>query len=151
MERSGSIIDRTTHGAVLMEVIVALALLAGASGVILGAMSSCARGLETMKIEAHAADLAVTTLSQVQMGLLAPSDDEPVRFAAPLEDFTWQVTAQRLETPGDEPPVELVQVIIRYQPPGGRTRYACRLAQRMDVRPQQLGALASSARLGSMQ
>src|SRR5687767_5719919 len=52
-------------GAVLLEVLLALALFCGAAGVIMGSLTSSVRAVDRLRLEAQAADLAVTTLSEI--------------------------------------------------------------------------------------
>lgn len=79
-------------GAILLEVVLALAIFAAAAGVIMGAVSSSYRALNRMKLENQAADLAATVMSEVQMGVIDAVAAGPNEFEdASLANWRWQV------------------------------------------------------------
>jgi len=123
---------RRRRAAVLMEVVLALVLFFGGSLIVLAGLNSSLRLAQRTKLEAEAADLAVTLLSEIQMGLLAPSDDGPNAFEddEDLADWTWEIYTETVEE--DDPLLELpeflrVEIIISHTPSG----YAHRLVQWM--------------------
>ncbi len=117
------------HGAVLLEVILSLSLLVAASSVILGGLNNCARQLEDIRLEGTGADLAISLMSQIEMGLLDPADEGPVSYESPLEQWSWQVVTQSLDPSTDEPPLKQVEVIVRYTPEAPGRAYTYRLVQ----------------------
>lgn len=97
------------RGAILLEVVLALALLVMTSAVILGSMSAAMRSAGRLRLRAQAADLAVTLASELHMGLLAPADTELTPYARPgLAGWSWQVAAEPLEGA----PAELRRVLL---------------------------------------
>jgi len=100
----------------LLEVVVALALFFGVAVVLLGGLTTCVRGVQQLRMTAQASDLAVTALSEVQMGLRAVADDGPTPYEEPLQDWSWQVTVTPLMMTATTTPVldlSRVEVTIR--------------------------------------
>jgi hypothetical protein len=62
---------------VLLEVVIALALFFGAAVVVLVGLHSSVVAARKLRLEARGADLAVTLLSELQMGQLAVEDAGP--------------------------------------------------------------------------
>ena len=105
------------RGIILMEVVLAMALLVLASGVIVGSMTACTRAAARVKLRAHAADLAVTLASEVQMGLLKPAQASPTAFSeAGFTDWTWEMRI--LTSDSFDAPLERVELTVRHTPTG---------------------------------
>ncbi|MCX5677229.1 MAG: hypothetical protein NTX87_19765, partial [Planctomycetota bacterium] len=94
----------------LLEVVLALALFFGVAVAILGGLSVCMRSVTQVREDAYAADLAVTVLSEVQMGVLEAADAGPTPFEDPFADWTWQTAVATLET--TVPGLEMTQIEI---------------------------------------
>jgi len=120
-------------GAVLLEVVLALALFVMAAAIVLGGVGRSVDAAIRLQRQARAADLAVTLLSRIQMGQVDPVSDGPNAYAdqpnddweEELEDWTWQVVAT--EPAGldpDAPPLKTVEVIITHVPTGYNYRLA---------------------------
>ena len=109
---------RATCGAVLLEVVLALVLLAAAAAVIGAGLSASIDRVERLKLNTHAADLAVSVLSELQIGSKVISEDGPETFEAPFEGWTWEaraeVTDQKVRDTGR---TKKVEVIIRHEDP----------------------------------
>jgi len=119
------------RGAVLMEVILALVLFVGAATVITGAFNASVNSVERLRLQTHAANLAVTVLSEMQMGILPVESAGPEPFEAPFERWTWetQVSALDGETfSGGQ--LNHVEVIVRLE----EESMVYRLAQAMPFR-----------------
>ena len=120
---------RGPAGVVLLEVVLALALFFGAALVVLAGLNASLRTAQRVRLEAEAADLAVTLLSEIQMGLVPPADDGPNEYEYEgLADWTWELVTQ----PFDEGLTEValpeflhVEIVIRHVPSG----YTYRLGQ----------------------
>jgi hypothetical protein len=66
--------------------------------------------------QALAADLAVTLLSEVQMGLYPVADQGPTEYQEPaLVGWSWEITAVPVET---APQMRQVTVVVTHTPPG---------------------------------
>ncbi|MBI5722771.1 MAG: type II secretion system protein [Planctomycetes bacterium] len=79
------------RGAVLLEVVVAMAIFFGCATIILGGLRNSIAAWESVKLESQAADLAISLVSEIQMGIREPASDGPRAYDAPLADWTWQV------------------------------------------------------------
>ncbi len=99
----------------LLEVLLALTLLAAGGAVILASLGSSARQTADLTRDAHGADLAVSILSQIQIGLIEPINDGPYPADPPHQDWTWEVLVEDvlMETE-DDPEMLRVEVIVRH-------------------------------------
>ena len=102
----------TARGAVLLEVILSLALFVATSGVVLGSLSACVRAAQTIRLEAEGADLAVTQLSQIQMGLLPLQDAGPETCDPPWDAWSWQVSVTSVLDNGEDMGLKKVEVAV---------------------------------------
>ena len=117
-------------GAVLLEVILALVLFVAASTVITGGLSASVHEVEGLRLAAHANDLAVTVLSEMQLGIRQIEAGGPTAFDAPFDNWTWQTTVGPITAgPGDVNTIQKVEVIIRHQ----TETTVCRLTQFLPV------------------
>lgn len=106
----------TEAGAVLLEVVLALALFVGAATVLTSGLSSSLEAVERLRLSTHAADLAVSVLSELQMGIKSPGAGGAQPFAAPFEQWTWEIVSVPLQTEWDESSVfKQVEVVIRHE------------------------------------
>ncbi|MCD6303774.1 MAG: hypothetical protein J7M21_02290 [Planctomycetes bacterium] len=123
---------------VLLEVVLAMALFFMGSLVVLAGLNTALRTGRRIDLEAQAEDLAVTLLSEIQMGLVAVVDDGPNPYDdEALAGWSWQVATEPIEdTLGlDLPAQTLVEVIIRYDAEG----YVYRLSEIMAEQPGGAG------------
>ncbi len=104
------------RAAVLLEVVLALAIFVGTAMAVLGGLSLAVRSARHVGLEARAADLAVTLLSEMELGLVAVEDAGPEPYEdEALQDWTWQVTVHPV--PSELPDLEItgVEVTIRHE------------------------------------
>ncbi len=121
------------RGGILLEVVLAMVLFFSAGAVILAGLGSAVRGMEQLRLDAQAADLAVTLLSRLQIGNLELTDAGPTEFEPiegpeqELEGWTWQVITTEMQDTIDAgaPTGKLVQVIVKNEQKG----YSYRLSQ----------------------
>jgi type II secretory pathway pseudopilin PulG len=105
-------------GAILLEVVLALVLLAFAASVIGGGLHTAISSVERLKLNAHAADLAVSVISELQLGTKSLGQEGPQRFDWPFEFWTWEAFASSGDEPGkDTGRTRKVEVVIRYDDP----------------------------------
>jgi type II secretory pathway pseudopilin PulG len=78
-------------GAVLLEVILALALFVTAATIITSGLNASLAGVERLRSNTHAANLAVSVLSELQLGIKSLNADGPQPFEPPWADWTWEV------------------------------------------------------------
>jgi len=85
---------------VLLEVVIALSFFFGAAVVVLIGLHSSIIAARNLRLEARGADLAVSLLSELQMGQLAIEDAGPDAYDSQedesLADWTWQVVTTDL-------------------------------------------------------
>jgi len=107
------------RAAVLLEVVLALAIFVGMAMAVLGGLSTSVRSARHVGLEARAADLAVTLLSEMELGLVAVEDAGPESYEdEALQDWTWEVVVSPLTSELPDLDVTRVEVIIRNAPFG---------------------------------
>jgi type II secretory pathway pseudopilin PulG len=110
--------NKAPSGAVLLEVVLALVLIAAAGAVIGGGLSVSIDRVERLKLNAHAANLAVSVMSELQMGSKVLSAEGAEMFEAPFENWTWEAQAEVTdEKVRDTGRTKKVEVIIRHEDP----------------------------------
>jgi type II secretory pathway pseudopilin PulG len=132
-------------GSVLLEVVLAIVLFAAAAAVIGMGLKASIDGAQRLRLSTHAGNLAVTVLSELQMGLRSLADTGPEAFGPPFEGWVWEVAAlpwgqgQAESTPATSAAtLMLVEVKVRYEPEG----FVHRLAQVIDVAAARSGQRA---------
>jgi type II secretory pathway pseudopilin PulG len=116
LPRSGERVQ-TQAGAVLLEVVLALVLFVGAATVLTSGLSSSLDAVERLRLNTHAADLAVSVLSELQLGIKTASLSGPQPFDSSLEGWTWEIISGPLHSEFEErTPFHKVEVIIRHAP-----------------------------------
>jgi hypothetical protein len=104
--------------AVLLEVVLALVLFVAAATVLTSALSSSLDGVERLRLETRASDLAVSVISELQLGIKTLSQSGPQPFGTPLEGWTWEVVSSQMQTDLDETnQFKKIEVIIRHEDP----------------------------------
>jgi type II secretory pathway pseudopilin PulG len=107
-----------SSGAILLEVVIALAIFVAAAGVITVGMNAAVSSVERQRLSAHAVNLSVTVMRSY-----APADPEP--FDAPFTNWTWQVVTTPEASIEAETGFQHVEVIVRHAEP----RHVFRLAE----------------------
>jgi type II secretory pathway pseudopilin PulG len=123
------------RGLLLIEVVLAIAILVFAAGVVVGAFNQAVRQVERLQREADAADMAVSVLSELQMGLLpvAPAGPEP--FEIGKLGWSWQVDVEPLDNLPIGSVIQQVIVTVTHDETGFRYR----LTQFMPLEEVDLG------------
>ena len=100
----------------LLEVVFALGLFAAVAAIVSGSFSACAASAQRLRTQAVADNLAVTLLSEMQLGLIPPEDDGPEFFEEPHEDWSWEVVTAEMDDviDIDGPVMKSVEIIIRH-------------------------------------
>lgn len=123
------------RGSILLEVVVALALFVFAATVITAGLNSSVHEVERLRLNLHASNLAVSVLSELQMGLKPLVTTPPTPFDPPFEMWNWEVQVtpvdDRLENAAAD---QRVEVIVRHQ----SQPIVRRLVQQMAVQPAGL-------------
>ena len=116
---------RNASGAILFEVVLALALFVFAAAVISGGFSASLKSVDRMRAELDASNLAISTLAEIELGLRPMTTSPSAEFEPPLEQWTWEVEvtepSEDLDMGGG---LTLVEVIIRNEEQERETRIA---------------------------
>jgi len=116
---------RSFSGAILFEVVLALALFVFAAAVISGGFSTALKSVERMRTELDASNLAISTLAEIELNLKPMTTSPPAEFEPPMERWTWQVEvtepSEDLDMSGG---LTLVEVIVRNEEKEKETRFA---------------------------
>ncbi|MEC7881805.1 MAG: hypothetical protein VX961_00640 [Verrucomicrobiota bacterium] len=112
-------------GAVLFEVVLALVLFSFAAVIIANSFSSSLLSVDRMRADLDATNLAISTLSEIELGIKAKETTPTTEFEAPFEKWTWQVeTTEPSEDLDMGGGLTLVEVIIRNEELNRETRIA---------------------------
>ena len=116
---------RESIGAILFEVVLALALFVFATAVISGGFSTALKSVDRMRAELDASNLAISTLTEIELNLKPMVTSPPAQFEPPLEKWTWEVEvtepSEDLDMGGG---LTLVEVIVRNEEKEKETRFA---------------------------
>jgi type II secretory pathway pseudopilin PulG len=130
---------RRDRGAVLLEVLLALGLFVFAAAVVSSGLNAAVDRTLRLRAQTHALDLAVSVLSEIELGLRPGVAGGPEPFEPPFEQWTWELEAvpQSFGT-DDLSGLQQVTVIVR----GGEPPAVQRLATIVSVGggPADLGA-----------
>jgi len=109
-------IDKSPAGVVLLEVVLALSLVVATVATVGAAINECTDAASRLRVRTHAADMAVTLASEVQIGLIEPVTVDATPYEdEKLADWTWAVQAD----PVDEVASLLaVEVTVTHTPTG---------------------------------
>ena len=125
MTLSGPNPGRESSGAILFEVVLALALFVFAAAVISGGFSTALMSVDRMRAELDASNLAISTLTEIELNLKPMVTSPPAQFEPPLEKWTWEVEvtepSEDLDMGGG---LTLVEVIVRNEEKEKETRFA---------------------------
>jgi type II secretory pathway pseudopilin PulG len=104
------------QGAILLEVVLALALFVLAATIITGGLSSAANEVRRLHLQLHAQNLAATVLAELQMGILPGDAGGPNQFDPPFQAWSWQTTVGPInELVAATNSIQKVEVTIRHQ------------------------------------
>ena len=134
MTLSGPNTGRESSGAILFEVVLALALFVFAAAVISGGFSTALMSVDRMRAELDASNLAISTLTEIELNLKPMVTSPPAQFEPPLEKWTWEVEVtepdEDLDMGGG---LTLVEVIVRNEEKEKETRFARMIRASMPV------------------
>src|ERR1051325_9708343 len=100
---------------VLLEVVLALALFVGAATIISSGINASVQSVSRLRLQNHAANLAITLLSEMQMHARPVAWIGPEPFAAPIQEWTYKIEVGQNEGAMAEPDsLRPVEVIIRH-------------------------------------
>ncbi len=123
------------RGAVLLEVVLALVLLAAAAAVIGAGLGQSMDAVERQRLNMHAANLAASVLAEMQLGLRMPGNG-PQAFEAPFDHWSWELRTAPVNADaeaGSTAALTLVEAVVRHDDPV----LVHRFAQVIRVQPQK--------------
>jgi type II secretory pathway pseudopilin PulG len=124
------------NGAVLLEVVLALVLFVAAAAILSSGLSSSLDSVDRLRLQAHAADMAVTIFSELQLGIKTLTLTGQQQFVPPIEGWTWEIVSTPADADSgsdDSIPFKNVEVIIRHESPA----LVYRLSQVLQIDPAQ--------------
>lgn len=99
----------------MLEVVFALALFLFAVAVINSGLQAAANSMDRLKQNTHAIDLAISVMSQVQMGIIPMESVEGQPFLAPFDQWTYEIkTAEFGDSLQNQSRPTQVEVIVRH-------------------------------------
>ncbi len=116
----------------LLEVLLALVLFVAAAAIITASMNASREGLDRLKMNTHAGNLAASVLAELQLGIRVADSSGEQMFEKPFEEWTWELTRTSAETEsGEASGLTQIEVIIRRKNPD----LVYRLAQLLKLEP----------------
>jgi type II secretory pathway pseudopilin PulG len=104
------------RGAVLLEVLLALMLFAVTAAIITSSMNASMDGLERLKRNTHAANLAATTFAELELGLRPADASGEQALEKPFEAWTCEVSRVGAENEsGEASDLTQLEVILRHK------------------------------------
>ena len=104
---------------VLLEVILALVLFATAAAIIGAGLSTSIQTVERLRLNTHAANLAVSVVSELQIGTKVMGQNGQQKFEPPFDGWTWEALAVADEIGAkDTGLTRKVEVVVRRQEQG---------------------------------
>ena len=108
-------------GAVLLEVLLALMLFAVTAAIITSSMNASMDGLERLKLNTHAANLAATIFAELELGQRAADASGEQSLEKPFDAWTYEVARVTSETEMVEADASggltQLEVILRHKDP----------------------------------
>jgi type II secretory pathway pseudopilin PulG len=103
-------------GAVLLEVLLALALFVAAAAVVSTALSSSMESLERQRLGGEALNLASSLMAEIQLGVRPASPESSKPLEPPFDDWTWELALTPTETGhGGISGLALAEVVVRHK------------------------------------
>ena len=105
---------RPALGAVLLEVLLALALFVSAAAVMISALNASLGSLERQRLGLHGINLASSILAEIQLGIRPPVSEAAKPMDAPWQDWTSEViVAPTAGAESEQVGLQQVEVVVR--------------------------------------
>jgi hypothetical protein len=101
-------------GAVLLEVVLALALFVAAATVLTGGVNASVQAVDKLRLENHAMDLAITLVSEMQMHARPVEAVAERAFEAPFEDWNYTVELHAIDSDVLVESLNTAEVVVRH-------------------------------------
>jgi len=119
------------NGAVLLEVLLAVALFVAAAAIATASLNSSLRALDRQRLQTHATLVAASVLAEVQLGIRPTTAATAQPLDPPFQDWTWELATDSSPTDFSESsPLERIEVVVRHR----TESIVHRLAQRLPPR-----------------
>ncbi len=116
VSRATGFTPETARGAVLLEVLLALMLFAVTAAIITSSMNASMDGLERLKLNTHAANLAATTFAELELGLRAADASGEQAMEKPFDAWTCELVRLGAENEsGEASDLTQIEVILRHK------------------------------------
>lgn len=100
---------------VLLEVVLALALFVAAATVISAGINSSIQAAQRLRLGTHAANLAISVMSEMQMHIRPIANAGPEAFSPPFEKWKYQVlVSEAAESSMGTDALQSVEVVITH-------------------------------------
>ncbi len=107
------------HGSVLLEVVLAIALFFMTATFVMSALNGSLSAVRTAQLEADAADLSITVLSEVQLGLIPLTSDGPVAIELKgYEGWSWQLVVNDASETAELADLKQIEIVIQHETEG---------------------------------
>jgi hypothetical protein len=101
------------RGSVLLEVVLALALFVAAATVITAGINASVQAVERVRLQNHAANLAISLMSELQMHARPIAPFGPESFEPPFRDWLYRIALEQgQENTGEREGLQPVEVIV---------------------------------------
>lgn len=140
-------------GAVLLEVVLALALFVAAATVLTGGVNASVQAVDRLRLENHAMDLAVTLVSEMQMHARPVESVSERAFEAPFEDWNYSIELHAIDSDVLVESLNTAEVVVRHKREGVVVRLyqVVRMGDALSEEEREaLGAAENSADAAAM-
>ena len=104
---------RRVHGSILLEVVLALALFVGAATVITAGINASILAVERVRLQNHAANLAISLMSELHMHARPIAAMGPESFEKPFEGWLYRIALEQgPESISEAASLQAVEVIV---------------------------------------
>ena len=104
---------RRARGSILLEVVLALALFVGAATVITAGINASLQAVERVRLQNHAANLAISLMSELQMHARPIAPMGPESFEKPFEGWLYRIAVEQgSENISETASLQSVEVIV---------------------------------------
>ena len=132
----------SSAGAVLLEVLLAVALFVGAAAVATASLNASLQSLERQRLQTQAIHLAASVLAEIQLGARPGTTSPAQPFEPPFEIWSWELVTDAGPTDFSESaPLTLAEVIVRHSSQPIVQRLAQRLPPRISTAPGTTGTI----------
>lgn len=103
---------RLQNASVLLEVVLALALFIGAATVISAGISASVDAVHRVRLQTHAANLAISLMSEIKIGARPLVAIGPENLEAPFQEWLYRIDLSADETASEFNSTRAVEVIV---------------------------------------